>query len=146
MKGGVACAVRLHINHTPISLSNECENVAVLIPEYDCVIICAYRSPNYAIAMFAKHIKCMLDQPIVKSVTNIVIAGDFNEDLLQNRHWPIFSFLLENGFKQLVNDSTTSGGTLLDVIYFRGNMNVNAGVLQSYYSYHEPTFVICNPI
>ena len=144
-KGGVACAVRLDLKHTFISLSNECENVAVLLPDYDCIIICAYRSPNYPIAMFVKHMKFMLQQPIVKSVANILIAGDFNEDLLQNRHWPVFHLLFENGFKQLVNDPTTSGGTLLDVMYFRGNMSVkNAGVMQSYYSYHEPTFVICS--
>ena len=45
---------------------------------------------------------------------------------------------MQFGFKQLIDEPTTDKGTLLDVLYYRGDLSVMGGVMQSYFTYHNP--------
>jgi len=73
-----------------------------------------------------------------------VFAGDFNHNLVkENVLQPM------RRYQQVISDPTTSNGTLLDHIYIKPHLlqsRYEAGVLTSYYSYHEPVYIAikCN--
>ncbi|XP_072041446.1 uncharacterized protein [Amphiura filiformis] len=66
-----------------------------------------------------------------------VLVGDFNRNLMKEQVLPAF-----RQYNQVIEDPTTTKGTLLDHIYIKPTpQNYSASVLTSYYSYHHPTFV-----
>ena len=66
-----------------------------------------------------------------------VLVGDFNRNLMKEQVLPAF-----RQYNQLIEDPTTTKGTLLDHIYIKPTpQNYDSSVLTSYYSYHHPIFV-----
>ena len=143
-KGGVTVYVNELVPHKFIEITNEIEAVAVLLPEFDCIVIGLYRSPTFPMPVFVEKLKTMLENQILKHVSNIIIMGDFNENLNAKGNHPVLNFFISHNFKQLIKDYTTSRGSLLDAIYFFGNLSVCSGILNTWFSYHEPVYIIAN--
>jgi len=70
----------------------------------------------------------------------ILLLGDFNEDLMENKT-TIKNFFEQSGFKQLILEPTTDQGSLLDHIYFNGNSSTKTEVCDTYYSDHDATLL-----
>ena len=143
-KGGVSCYVKQHIDHEYLNIIDSIENIAVYICDFNCLIIGIYRAPLYPISIFVENLCILLGSPQLIRASNVIVVGDLNEDLNVTQNRPIFNAFSFHGFKQIIRGNTTRGGTLLDVIYFRGNNDVQSGVLQSWYSYHEPIYIVCD--
>ena len=43
----------------------------------------------------------------------------------------------EHGFTQIVDNPTTDGGTLIDHVYYSGQLKISLEKKQTYYSYHS---------
>jgi len=143
VKGGVSCYIKDDIPHMFLSVENCTETIAILLPVLDCILIGSYRPPSFPIDLYVQFFERFFETHEVCKATNILIFGDFNENLLLNQNNKFFNFLINKNFTQLITQFTTTGATLLDAIYFRGSLDIQSGVLQSFYSYHEPTYAIC---
>ena len=70
----------------------------------------------------------------------ILIVGDFNDDLMHNTT-KISSWFERNGFHQLIYQPTTDQGSLLDHVYFNGVSLIQTEVCDTYYSDHDCTII-----
>ena len=112
--------------------------------QVDSIVMAMYRPPTYSIKNFIQNLKKLMNG-IDVDVRNIIICGDFNEDLLSANNKPIFNYLTSLGYKQLIKEATTEKDSLLDPMYVleRNLSNVTAvGVIPTYYSYHDAVFCI----
>ena len=71
---------------------------------------------------------------------NILVLGDFNEDLMQNKT-KINNYFKQHGYKQLIHEPTTDQGSLFDHIYFNGTSMTRIEVYDTYYSDHDSTML-----
>ena len=84
---------------------------------------------------------CQYQQEETLGAKYNVILGDLNHDL--QKHPRISAF---NDYEQLIQQPTTSQGTLLDHIYIKPTpQEFTSAPMTSYYSYHEPIFVAMKP-
>ena len=105
-----------------------------------CIVI--YRPPNTSLKRFCLQLKKTVGQ-VCDKYEDIVVCGDFNEDLMVQHNKPIRDIFVEHGFKQVISRPTTRGGTLLDAVYVRF-LNVSCGkvnIIPTYFSYHDATHV-----
>ena len=70
----------------------------------------------------------------------ILVVGDFNDDLMDNTT-KIHSCFQSNGFNQLIDQLTTDQGSLLDHVYFNGVSPIQTEVCDTYYSDHDCTII-----
>ena len=142
--GGIAVYVKSHVpasNYQPLSHLKNLEYIALQTEEpVQMIVICIYRPPQHVMSHFLLVIEAMLNVLACEKGRCIVIGGDFNENLLSASKTPIKQLMEKHGFTQLITQPTTSSGTLLDAVYVRDPYPLTAGVLQSYYSYHDPTY------
>ena len=143
-KGGLAVYVNELVPHEFVEISNGIEAIAVLLPVIDCIVIGLYRSPTFPMHVFIDNLRAMLENQILKCVSNVIIMGDFNENLNLKKSQQVFNFLTSHGFEQVIKDYTTIRGTLLDAVYVHGNLSVCAGILEAWYSYHRPVYIVGN--
>nr|XP_034326029.1 uncharacterized protein LOC105328139 [Crassostrea gigas] len=61
--------------------------------------------------------------------------NDFNEDATSAG--PIQTFMIDQGFKQIVDFKTTEGATILDHVYLSKSLKGKVEKLSTYYSYHD---------
>ena len=71
---------------------------------------------------------------------NILVLGDFNEDLIQNKT-KISNYFKRHGYKQLIHQPITDQGSLLDHIYFNGTSTTRTEVCDAYYFDHDSTML-----
>ncbi len=72
---------------------------------------------------------------------SIVIIGDFNEDPSKPAH-PLCDLMAQHGYRQIVDKPTTEKLTLLDLAFVKNiDQDCPAGVLHTYYSYHDPIYL-----
>ena len=103
-------------------------------------IITIYRRPNtISIQRFIQLLQKLLSNPILVQ-KKIVILGDFNEDLMDNKT-SICNFFQQHGFKQLIHQVTTNQESLLDHIYFNATSTTETEVCDTYYSDHDSTLL-----
>ena len=108
--------------------------------ENELIIITIYRRPNtISIQCFIQLLQELLSNAALHQ-KNIVILGDFNEDLLANKT-NICNFFQQHGFKQLIYQPTTNQGSLLDHIYFNATSTTQTEVCDTYYSDHDSTLL-----
>jgi len=75
------------------------------------------------------------------SVQSIVVMGDFNEDIRKPQH-PVHDSFINLNYQQVISKPTTISGTTIDHIYvYKVETIYTAGVMSSYYSYHEPIYI-----
>lgn len=73
----------------------------------------------------------------------LVCLGDFNEDA--TFVGPIQSFMINQGYKQIVNFKTTEGATILDHVYLSKSLNGKVEKHSTYYSYHDAVILTISP-
>ena len=71
---------------------------------------------------------------------NILLLGDFNEDLMQTKT-KISSYFKQHGYKQLIHQLTTDQGSLLDHIYLNGTSTTTTEVCDTYFANHDSTML-----
>ncbi|XP_064625952.1 uncharacterized protein LOC135486782 [Lineus longissimus] len=148
-RGGVAVYVKENLLSQQLDLGvTNLEYLALQIckEQTTFLVIVIYRPPSYQSAPFCQVLQRMLQATDSISTDHVVITGDFNEDHLQvNTSTPVKSLLQSKGFIQLIDDPTTTEGTLIDHMYIKTQGNskpLQFGVLSTYYSYHDPIYCV----
>lgn len=67
----------------------------------------------------------------------LIIMGDFNQNIQSEQKCEIEYFLETFGYKQCINKSTAEYGTTIDHIYCKYNLSLSTTIIPTYYSYHE---------
>ena len=143
-KGGIIMFINPHIKSTPLNLGiPQLEFLAATTSptlQNDLIIITIYRRPNsISIQCFTELQQKLLSDPTLDE-KKIVILGDFNEDLIDNKT-NIRNFFHQHGFQQLIHQPTTNQGSLLDHIYFNAASRNEIEVCDTYYSDHDSTLL-----
>ena len=143
-KGGIIMFIDPCIKSTSLELDiPQLEFLAAITSptqENELIIITIYRRPNtISIQCFIQLLQDLLSNAALHQ-KNIVILGDFNEDLLANKT-NICNFFQQHGFKQLIHQPTTNQGSLLDHIYFNATSTTQTEVCDTYYSDHDSTLL-----
>ena len=81
-------------------------------------IIVVYRAPNGNDGSLREHLKNLIDWERIT-----LVCGDFNMCYIDNKKNRTTTFLLNNGFKQLVNEATHIDGGHIDHVYIRAGDN-----------------------
>ncbi|XP_029911061.1 uncharacterized protein LOC115361659 [Myripristis murdjan] len=145
--GGVAIYCKFHVSaevYDSVPHVTDLEFLAIKIKApVNLVITAIYRPPTYSLKHFMPNLQNLLDYLQVNCPHPIIVCGDFNENLLDNVNKPILEMFVSRGYTQLITDATTEKNTLLDHIYVsQPNVCFTSGVLQTYYSYHNPVYCI----
>ena len=82
-------------------------------------MIFVYRAPNGNDGLLRDHLKSLIDFDRIT-----VICGDFNMCFIDNRKTRTTTFLLNNGFKQLMMEATHIDGGHIDHVYMRAKDNI----------------------
>jgi len=137
--GGVAMYISSSKTATNLDLpTGNLEALAVAIQEIPQTIVAVvYRPPSHILHSFGSDLTTMLTA--IKSHQNVIIAGDFNENLLSDNSHPIQEIFSKFRFSQHIKKPTTRYGSILDAIYTRSVsfMDLQVGVIPTYYSDHE---------
>lgn len=86
-RGGVVILVKPHIEFKPLSLLDYCTETSFEccgISVNDFVIICIYRTPSSDPNIFFEKLTLILERFIIDKNKKIVLAGDFNINMLKN--------------------------------------------------------------
>nr|XP_055049553.1 uncharacterized protein LOC129435076 [Misgurnus anguillicaudatus]XP_055049554.1 uncharacterized protein LOC129435076 [Misgurnus anguillicaudatus] len=145
--GGVAIFCKEDIqaqSRQYIQSVTDLEFVVIKIDTPMCATIAAvYRPPHYSLEKFLPNLRGLLDYLDIEDKHPVIISGDFNEDLLSAGRKAILEMFQSKGYTQLITSATTEKHTLLDHIYIsHPDLCLQSGVLQSYYSYHNPVYCI----
>lgn len=145
--GGVAIYVKNHIRVREkryIQNATDIEFTVVKLEEpINALIAVVYRPPGYSVCSFLSNLKGLLESLEIMDQHPILVCGDFNEDLLSCARKPILKLFESKGYQQLITAATTEKNTLLDHIFIsRPQCCLHSGVLQTYYSYHNPVYCI----
>ncbi|XP_049895547.1 uncharacterized protein LOC126387027 [Epinephelus moara] len=145
--GGVAIYVKNHIRVREkryIQNATDIEFTVVKLEEpVNALIAVVYRPPGYSVCSFLSNLKGLLESLEIMDQHPILVCGDFNEDLLSRARKPILELFESKGYQQLITAATTEKNTLLDHIFIsRPQCCLHSGVLQTYYSYHNPVYCI----
>lgn len=148
--GGVAIYVKNDLQvHEKAYLHNvtDLEFVAVKVEAPVTALIAAvYRPPDYngtSFPSFLSNLSSLLDSLEIMDCHPIIVCGDFNENLLSGASTPITDLFLSRGYVQLITGATTDKNTLLDLIFLsRPQRCLQSGVLQTYFSYHNPVYCV----
>ena len=97
-------------------------------------IIVVYRAPNGNDGLLRDHLKNLIDS---RRIT--LVCGDFNMCYIDNRKNRTTTFLLDSGFKQLVEEATHIDGGHIDHAYLRTqeNIQVHADIYSPYYTSND---------
>lgn len=143
---GVAIYIKDVYKYTMIPLETaQCHLLLLLthtVPSF--LILVMYRPPSLPTNSFVQILEQVLHQIETYSqfynTDHKVILGDLNYDLQKQ---PSLEPLKD--FHQIITNPTTSAGTLLDPVYVDTLPETYcAGVLNTYYSYHEPVYFTTN--
>ncbi|XP_073724526.1 uncharacterized protein [Misgurnus anguillicaudatus] len=145
--GGVAIFCKEDIqaqSRQYIQSVTDLEFVVIKIDTPMCATIAAvYRPPHYSLEKFLPNLRGLLDYLDIEDKHPVIISGDFNEDLLSAGRKAILEMFQSKGYTQLITSATTEKHTLLDHIYIsHPDLCLQSGVLQTYYSYHNPVYCI----
>lgn len=145
--GGVAIYVKNHIVASEIRFLHnvtDLEFVVVKVEAPFCAfIVTVYRPPSYSVTPFLQNLRALLENLEMFDIHPIIVCGDFNENLFFYANKPILEMFESRGYGQLITAATTDRHTLLDAIYTsRPGQCLHSGVLQTYYSYHNPVYCV----
>ncbi|RXN04082.1 ATP-dependent DNA helicase PIF1 [Labeo rohita] len=145
--GGVAIYVKNSFQVCPLMYMQNVTDLEYLVLKIQApkqaLLAVIYRPPSYNLAEFLAHLNALLTSLEIIDLRPLIICGDFNEDQLSHCNKPILNMFEDKGYTQLISTGTTEKNTLLDPVFISGaNSNVRAGVLQTYYSYHDPVYCV----
>ena len=143
-KGGILIFVNPQIPSTRLNIQIPgLEFLATSLspsPNTKIVLITLYRqSSTVSTREFIAMVKQLLSSTSLLHA-EILIVGDFNDDLMHNTT-KISSWFERNGFNQLIYQLTTDQGSLLDHVYFNGVSLIQTEVCDTYYSDHDCTII-----
>ncbi len=141
--GGVAILSHKSLKAHPVKYRGpKLEYACVNCPDYNITIASVYRPPSYKMETFLTHMRelvACIEANI--SGQGIVIMGDFNENPLNYAH-PLCDLMAQHGYRQIIDKPTTEKATLLDLAFVKHiPEDCPAGVLHTYYSYHDPIYL-----
>ena len=146
-KGGTCVYASDETVSERLTLNNTLEHCAVKLTKPNkppLLLLCMYRSPQLKVRQYIPLLQDLLHVIRNSGTSNIIVAGDFNEDQLKDMPHPIKTTFAEYGFKQLVTNRTTTYGSMLDLVFVRlPNYSAKASVMQTYYSDHELVKTVC---
>ena len=106
-------------------------------------LIVVYRAPNGNDTVLRDHLRSLID---LNRFT--LVCGDFNMCYIDNRKSRTTTFLLDNGFQQLVQDATHIDGGHIDHAYVRSqdNVQVSTDIYSPYYTAkdHDAVLITIN--
>uniref|UniRef100_A0A8C1LAF7 ATP-dependent DNA helicase n=1 Tax=Cyprinus carpio TaxID=7962 RepID=A0A8C1LAF7_CYPCA len=145
--GGVAIYVKNSFQVSPLMYIQNVTDLEYLVLKIkapkQALLAVIYRPPSYNLADFLANLNALLTSLEIMDFKPIIVCGDFNEDQLSHCNKPILNLFEDKGYTQLISTGTTENNTLLDPVFVSGaHANVRAGVLQSYYSYHDPVYCV----
>ena len=140
-RGGVAVYVKHGIRAAKIP-SPQHEGVeSVVLEVEDITVIVLYRSPSTRLDVLSNHLNKIL--ATTTSEDKVMILGDFNINTINQTEKNQVPSLTT--YQQIIKDATYHGGgahrSLLDHIYIRNCGVHDCGVLNTYFSDHNPIFV-----
>ena len=130
--------VRININHP-----NQLEAISIIATSTNSgrrmCIVAIYRHPCQPLTEFLPLISNYVTN--LPNIIPTIILGDFKEDLLSRSTSSVLVQLMsDREFHQLVHLPTTDSGSLLDHIYYNGNIeDTFVDVIDTYYSDHDAT-------
>ena len=129
--------VRININHP-----NQLEAISIIATSTNSgrrmCIVAVYRRPCQPLTEFLPLICNYITN--LPNIIPTIILGDFNEDLLSRS--TSSSLMSNREFHQLVHLPTTDSGSLLDHIYYNGNIaDAFVDITDTYYSDHDATYL-----
>ncbi|KAK6165196.1 hypothetical protein SNE40_023581 [Patella caerulea] len=113
------------------------EHVVFSIPDINLTVVVIYRPNCYKADLFIPNLQILLTE-LENYGGDVIVMGDFNQNLLDGNS-TIARCMSENGFTQLVNFVTTTGGTLLDLVFVKylDQSKIHLNLVSTYFSYHE---------
>ncbi|KAK6167006.1 hypothetical protein SNE40_021119 [Patella caerulea] len=113
------------------------EHVVFSISDINLTVVVIYRPSCYKADLFISNLQILLTE-LENYGGDMIVMGDFNQNLLDGNS-TIARCMSENGFTQLVNFVTTTGGTLLDLVFVKylDQSKVHLNLVSTYFSYHE---------
>ena len=116
---------------------NNCTAVEVFHPDYEesFGVACLYKQ-------IATSLNTFLSSPVSFTFQKLhdkklIIIGHFNT---QSSEPTINSFFKEHGFKNIIHEPTTNGGTNIDLC-FTNIRDYTCGVHETYFSYHKGIWI-----
>ncbi len=145
--GGVAIYVKNSFKVSPVMYIQNVTDLEYLVLKIkapkQALLAVIYRPPSYNLADFLANLNALLTSLEIMDFKPVIVCGDFNEDQLSHCNKPILNLFEDKGYTQLISTGTTENNTLLDPVFISGSQsNVRAGVLQTYYSYHDPVYCV----
>lgn len=142
--GGVAVYIRESASNKIVSSlpAKNVEGISVKCIQEDIVVVTVYRPNSMDVSQFLTQLQQLITYYRSQSKF-LVCLGDFNEDA--TFVGPIQSFMINQGYKQIVNFKTTEGATILDHVYLSKSLNGNVEKLSTYYSYHDAVILTISP-
>ncbi|XP_062599362.1 uncharacterized protein LOC134260845 [Saccostrea cucullata] len=114
------------------------EGICVKCVSEGIVVLTIYRPNSLNATQFLVQLEMVIEHYRLQK-RFIVCLGDFNEDA--RSFGVIQTFMGKQGFKQMVNFSTTEGATVLDHVYMSHNLEAEVKKIPTYYSYHDALMV-----
>ena len=143
-RGGVAIYVKNHILCHALDLPGNNHNIEVIILRMTLwkrtlLLVTIYRPTSVSVAISSNTIcACLQIIEQESDVDTVIITGDLNENLISDETHHLYNLFLEHGYVQLVTRSTCITGSLLDVVYVKGDADIfTADVEPIYFSDHE---------
>ena len=140
--GGVILAISNKYHHRRLNMP-KCE-IEFIVAEIFCpvrtFVVNVYISPHHNKALALDELRRVLSKLEDCGTACVVIMGDFNEDLLNNKMNSLYDYLIESGFIQHMSLATTDYGSLLEHIYTKNIDGVEVDVQDCYFSDHDKTF------
>lgn len=135
-----------HLLAWQVNLSVVCECVVVAQQrnEDKMLLFCIYLSPK-APMKIAKAFMAMNLFYYKTKVVPIIVAGDFNIDVLKNENIEFILFMKDVLGFNLVSDpkqSTTLGGSCIDMVFAKNTPDLPTRRFITYFSYHRPLFTL----
>ncbi|XP_062579086.1 uncharacterized protein LOC134241009 [Saccostrea cucullata] len=114
------------------------EGICVKCVSKELVVLTIYRPNSLDIAQFLIQFEKAI--ALYKSVFKFVVClGDFNEDA--RYVGSIQNFMIQQGFRQIVDFNTTEGATILDHVYLSTSLQAKVEKVPTFYSYHDALMV-----
>nr|XP_021333346.1 uncharacterized protein LOC101884770 [Danio rerio] len=145
--GGVAIYVKNIFQARPMMYIQNVTDLEYLVLKIEtpkqALLAVIYRPPSYQLSEFLLNLNGLLTSLEILNIKPVIVCGDFNEDQLSRCNKPILNLFHDKGYTQLISTGTTENNTLLDPVFISSaHSNVRAGVLQTYYSYHDPVYCV----
>ncbi|OWF50672.1 hypothetical protein KP79_PYT25661 [Mizuhopecten yessoensis] len=111
------------------------ECVGVHVQDLDASLVVVYRPESYTASVFLEQLHQLL-LLLAQNGKATIIAGYFNQDVLKSES-SIKKCMEQHGSRQLMDRSTTDGGTLIDHVYMCRKLQASFDKMPAYYSYHD---------